>query len=78
MNGDPVASIDWGDAERHKALQLARQAKKAEGRARRRIEYEANTTVRKCMNCDEEFRSEGYHHRLCNRCRKLAVASFYF
>ncbi len=75
MNDDPDANIDWGDAERHKALQLARQARNAEGRELRRAEYEANTTARKCLNCDEEFRSEGYHHRLCNRCRRLTVAS---
>ncbi len=49
--------------------QLARRAKNAEARERHRIEYEKNTTARKCLNCGEEFRSEGAHHRLCNRCR---------
>lgn len=49
--------------------ELARRAKNAEARKRRRAEYEANTTARKCLNCGEEFRSEGAHHRLCNRCK---------
>lgn len=48
---------------------LARRAKNAEVREQQRAEYEANTTARKCLNCGEEFRSEGAHHRLCNRCR---------
>lgn len=26
--------------------------------------------VRRCLNCDEEFLSEGRQNRLCNRCRK--------
>ena len=48
---------------------LAKRAKIAEARERSRAEYEAKTTARKCLNCGEEFRSEGAHHRLCNRCR---------
>ena len=49
--------------------ELARRAKRAAARERCRTEYEANTTARKCLNCGEEFRSEGAHHRLCNRCK---------
>lgn len=48
---------------------LARQASNAKARERHRAEYEANTTARKCLGCQQEFRSEGAHHRLCNRCR---------
>jgi len=49
--------------------ELARRAKNAEVKERRRAEYEANTTVRKCLDCGGDFRSEGVHNRLCNRCR---------
>lgn len=27
-------------------------------------------SLRRCLNCDEEFLSEGPQNRLCNRCRK--------
>lgn len=48
---------------------LAKMAKNAEAKEQLRIAYEAKTTARKCLGCESEFRSEGAHHRLCNRCR---------
>mgnify|MGYP001216693820 CR=1 FL=1 len=29
---------------------------------------------RSCMSCGESFASEGWHNRLCPRCRKRSVA----
>ncbi len=29
---------------------------------------------RKCMSCGETFASEGWHNRLCHRCRRRSVA----
>lgn len=29
-----------------------------------------DVSVRRCLNCDEEFLSMGRQNRLCNRCRK--------
>ncbi len=49
--------------------QLVRKAKNAAVRERKRVEFEASTTARKCLGCGDEFRSEGSHNRLCNRCR---------
>jgi len=49
--------------------QPAREAKNDAARERKRAEYEASTTARKCLGCGDEFRSEGSHNRLCNRCR---------
>lgn len=48
---------------------LAKMAKNAEAKEQLRIAYEAKTTARKCLGCGNEFRSEGAHHRMCNRCR---------
>jgi len=48
---------------------LARQAKNAAAKEQARIAFEAKTTVRKCLGCSDEFRSEGAGHRMCNRCR---------
>ena len=30
-------------------------------------------TNRKCMSCGDTFASEGWHNRLCLRCRKRSV-----
>lgn len=30
-------------------------------------------TERNCMSCGESFASEGWHNRLCLRCRKRSV-----
>ena len=30
-------------------------------------------TERKCMSCGDSFASEGWHNRLCLRCRKRSV-----
>jgi len=49
--------------------QLQKTSKNAVARERKRVEYEASTTARKCLGCGDEFRSEGAHHRMCNRCR---------
>jgi len=49
--------------------QLAKMAKNAAAKEQLRVAYEAKTTARKCLGCGEEFRSEGAHHRMCNRCR---------
>jgi len=46
-----------------------KMAKKAAAKEQLRIAYEAKTTARNCLGCNTEFRSEGAHHRLCNRCR---------
>ena len=27
-------------------------------------------TDRKCMSCQADFKSEGFHNRLCDKCRK--------
>ncbi|WP_444667152.1 hypothetical protein [Cereibacter changlensis] len=27
--------------------------------------------MRSCLCCGDEFQSEGYHHRMCNPCRRL-------
>lgn len=54
------------------ALSLEKQAKadkNAKAKEQLRVAYEAKTTVRKCLGCGDEFRSEGAHHRMCNRCR---------
>ncbi len=64
-----ISASDTSQNQPLSSNKLERQAKNAEGRERRRAEYEASTTSRKCLNCGEEFRSEGSHHRLCNRCR---------
>ena len=46
-----------------------KQAKIAAAREQRRVEHEAATTVRNCLGCEGEFRSEGIHNRLCRRCQ---------
>lgn len=48
---------------------LAKRAKNAKAKELLRVAYEAKTTARKCLGCGDEFRSEGAHHRMCNRCR---------
>lgn len=43
------------------------------------IEYRAPNNVptdRKCMSCGEKFASEGWHNRLCLRCRKRSEPDF--
>lgn len=30
-----------------------------------------NPAMRECMSCSRPFDSEGWHNRLCNKCRKL-------
>lgn len=47
----------------------AKAAKNAKAKEQLRVAYEAKTTARKCLGCGDEFRSEGPHHRMCNRCR---------
>lgn len=54
------------------ALSVEKQAKidkNAKAKEQVKIAYEARTTARKCLGCGDEFRSEGAHHRMCNRCR---------
>ena len=41
----------------------------AAARDLQRAEFEASTTVKKCLGCEAEFRSEGNHNRMCKRCR---------
>lgn len=33
-------------------------------------------TERNCMSCGEKFASEGWHNRLCLRCRKRSEPDF--
>ena len=33
-------------------------------------------TDRNCMSCGEKFASEGWHNRLCLRCRKRSEPDF--
>lgn len=33
-------------------------------------------TERSCMSCGEKFQSEGWHNRLCLRCRKRSEPDF--
>jgi hypothetical protein len=35
-----------------------------------RMERAGRVTIRACMCCGARFKSEGPHHRLCNRCRR--------
>lgn len=49
--------------------ELAKIAKSAKAKEDLRIAYEAKTTERNCLGCGNPFRSEGAHHRMCNRCR---------
>ncbi len=32
---------------------------------------------RSCLSCGEKFMSEGWHNRLCLRCRKRSAADYY-
>jgi len=32
-----------------------------------------NAKTRECLNCDENFLSENFGHRMCRRCRGLMV-----
>ena len=45
------------------------QTNHAAAREAKRVEYEERTTVRKCLNCEKDFRSEGIHNRLCRNCQ---------
>jgi Zn finger protein HypA/HybF involved in hydrogenase expression len=38
---------------------------------------EARMKLRPCITCRTEFRSEGPHHRMCQRCRKGGGAEDY-
>ncbi|MDE0796697.1 MAG: hypothetical protein OSB76_13900 [Alphaproteobacteria bacterium] len=43
------------------------------------LDHRAATDVpidRKCMSCSEKFASEGWHNRLCLRCRKRSEPDF--
>jgi DnaJ-class molecular chaperone len=43
------------------------------------MDHRAATDVpadRKCMSCGEKFASEGWHNRLCLRCRKRSEPDF--
>jgi len=64
-----MSALDILQNETFSSDQLERRARNAEAREQNRIAYEAATVARKCLNCSEKFRSEGAHHRLCNRCR---------
>ena len=66
---DTMSESDTSQIQAFSPGKLAQREKIAEARERHRIEYEAITTVRNCLACGEEFRSEGAHHRLCSRCR---------
>ncbi len=32
---------------------------------------------RSCLSCGDKFMSEGWHNRLCLRCRKRSAADYY-
>ncbi|HEY9163462.1 MAG TPA: hypothetical protein VIN57_02540, partial [Magnetovibrio sp.] len=61
---NPVAQ----EVQTESAETLAKRAKNAKAKELLRVAYEAKTTARKCLGCGDEFRSEGAHHRMCNRC----------
>jgi hypothetical protein len=62
---NPVLNDDLSEA----AEIQEKRAKNAKAKELLRVAYEAKTTARKCLGCGDEFRSEGAHHRMCNRCR---------
>ena len=64
-----VAKIEVETEEVPSLEKLAKIAKNAKAKEQVKIAYEARTTARKCLGCGDEFRSEGAHHRMCNRCR---------
>jgi len=64
-----MSALDILQNETFSSDQLERRARNAEAREQNRIAYESVTVARKCLNCADTFRSEGAHHRLCNRCR---------
>lgn len=66
-----IKSFTADDAQ-HQTLsaeQLAKQERVAVAKELQRADYEARTTARNCLGCGSEFRSEGNHNRMCNRCR---------
>lgn len=66
---DTMSTLNPQQDETLSPEKLAKMAKNAEAKEQLRIAYEAKTTARKCLGCGNEFRSEGAHHRMCNRCR---------
>jgi Zn finger protein HypA/HybF involved in hydrogenase expression len=62
-------SEDVAENETESLELIAKKAKNARAKEQVRIAYEARTTARNCLGCGDEFRSEGAHHRMCNRCR---------
>lgn len=62
-------ALDTDAEETLSPEKLAKMAKNAKAKEQVRLAYEARTTARKCLGCGDEFRSEGAHHRMCNRCR---------
>lgn len=39
------------------------------------LEHEARFKSRGCITCGDTFMSEGAHHRMCNRCRKMGASA---
>lgn len=50
---------------------IEREEDQAAGRPRPAADI---ASQRKCMSCGEKFASEGWHNRLCQRCRRRSVA----
>lgn len=72
MSATNSVSVSAPQFDMDETVALEKQAKadkSAKAKELLRVAYEAKTTARKCLGCGDEFRSEGPHHRMCNRCR---------